>query len=233
MESGVSDLTVQDLDVFYGQAQAVHGVSLSVQAPGVTCLMGRNGVGKTTTLRAIMGLQAAAHGRVRLGERQVGGLAPHARAALGIRLIPQEQIVFPGLTVGEHLQLARLNRARAVGEQWADYFPVVRERRDQRADTLSGGERKLLAITQALIGGAEFLLMDEPTEGVQPNLVETIAEALVEIGRHVGILLVEQNLAVVMHMGGLAYIMEKGAVAAAGPVADLDRQGLIQRYLAV
>jgi ABC-type branched-subunit amino acid transport system ATPase component len=233
MASSVTELTVQDLDVFYGQAQAVRGVSLSVQAPGITCLIGRNGVGKTTTLRAIMGLHTGARGHVRLGAREVGRLAPHARAALGVRLIPQEQVVFPGLTVGEHLRLARVNRARAAGEQWADYFPIVRERRDQRADTLSGGERKLLAITQALIGGAEFLLMDEPTEGVQPNLVETIAEAVKEISRHVGVLLVEQNLAVVMHLGGPAYIMEKGAVAAAGPVAELHRQGLIQRYLTV
>jgi urea transport system ATP-binding protein len=243
----MSTLSVETIDVFYGQAQALHGASLIAQSPGVTCLLGRNGVGKTTMLRAIMGLQKVDRGQLALDGRVVTAMAPHARAALGIRLVPQDQVVFPGLTVKDHLDLARATRARrsplaqssaaqssaaqSSGEQWMDYFPVLRERLSQRADTLSGGERKMLAISQALLGGAEFLLMDEPTEGVQPSIVESIAASLVEIGKSIGVLLVEQNLDVVSFVGGDNYIMEKGAIAAQGPFDDLERSGHIERYL--
>jgi ABC-type branched-subunit amino acid transport system ATPase component len=238
----MSTLSVETIDVFYGQAQALHGASLTAQSPGVTCLLGRNGVGKTTMLRAIMGLQKVDRGQLVLDGRVVTAMPPHARAALGIRLVPRDQVVFPGLTVKDHLDLARATRARrsplaqsspaqSSGEQWTDYFPVLRERLSQRADTLSGGERKMLAISQALLGGAEFLLMDEPTEGVQPSIVESIAASLVEIGKSIGVLLVEQNLDVVSFVGGDNYIMEKGAIAAQGPFEDLERSGHIERYL--
>jgi ABC-type branched-subunit amino acid transport system ATPase component len=230
----VRTLAAGSLEVFYGQAQALHGATLVAQCPGITCLMGRNGVGKTTMLRAIMGLQRAERGSVHLDDLDVSGLAPHARASLGIRLVPQDQVVFPGLTVKEHLELARVSRARGAQdsiEQWLGYFPVLRERMSQRADTLSGGERKMLAISQALSGGAQFLLMDEPTEGIQPSLVELIARSLVDIGKSVGIVLVEQNLDVVSYVGGAGYIMEKGAMAASGSVEELERAGLIDRYL--
>ena len=233
----MTTLEAHDLSVLYGQAQAVDHASLAVAAPGVTCLMGRNGVGKATTLRAMMGLLPVRGGRIVLDGADVRTLAPYRRASLGMRLVPQEQIVFPGLTVHEHLELARMTRSRRAGGDdsghWLSYFPVLRERREQRADTLSGGERKMLAITQALVGGAEFLLMDEPTEGVQPNLVEVIAEALARIAKTRGILLVEQNLDVIQYLGGRGYIMEKGAIAADGSIDELERTGQIDHYLSV
>jgi branched-chain amino acid transport system ATP-binding protein len=235
----VSTLVANKLRVLYGQAQALHDASLSVGSPGITCLMGRNGVGKTTTLRAIMGLHPIQGGQLHLDATDITRLHPHQRATLGIRLVPQERLVFPGLTVADHLSLARTSRSRgarsdhARGEQWLDLFPVLAERRKQLAETLSGGERKMLAIAQALAGGADFLLMDEPTEGVQPNVVEQIARALSEIGKLCGLLLVEQNLDVILYLGGTGYVMEKGAIAVSGTVEELERNGSIDRYLSV
>jgi ABC-type branched-subunit amino acid transport system ATPase component len=239
----MSTLVAEELCVFYGQAQAVHNATLSAVSPGVTSLIGRNGVGKTTTLRAIMGLQHVQRGRVHLDGVDLTRLPPHKRAALGIRLVPQEQVVYPGLTVREHLALARVTRtqdrrretqaADDDREQWLRLFPVLGERGSQRADTLSGGERKMLAIAQALVGGAEFLLMDEPTEGVQPSMVELIAQALATIAERRGILLVEQNLDVISYLGGTGYVMEKGAIAASGSIEDLERSGRIDKYLSV
>ena len=229
----MSVLSAQGVDVFYGQAQALHAATLEVPSPGITSLMGRNGVGKTTLLRAIMGLQRINAGQVRLDEADISGLAPHRRASLGLRLVPQDQVVFPGLSVKEHLDLARVSRKSADGDEWLELFPVLQERLSQKADTLSGGERKLLAIGQALASGARFLLMDEPTEGVQPSTVELIADSLSKIARQLGVLLVEQNLDVVAHVGGFGYIMEKGHVAAAGPVEELDANGDIDRYLGI
>jgi ABC-type branched-subunit amino acid transport system ATPase component len=234
----MSTLLVDRLRVFYGQAQALHEASFSVGSPGITCLMGRNGVGKTTTLRAIMGLQPIQAGQLHLDGTDITRLYPHQRASLGIHLVPQERLVFPGLTVGDHLRFARSGRSRGrrsdhALEQWLDLFPVLAERRKQLAETLSGGERKMLAIAQALAGGADFLLMDEPTEGVQPNVVEQIARALGEIGKLCGLLLVEQNLDVILYLGGTGYVMEKGAIAVSGTVEELERNGSINRYLSV
>jgi ABC-type branched-subunit amino acid transport system ATPase component len=170
-------------------------------------------------LRAIMGLQRTSGGQVTLDDVPLSGMPPHRRAALGLRLIPQDQVVFPGLSVKEHLELARVSSKGGDGDQWLELFPVLQQRLSQKAETL--------------IGGAEFLLMDEPTEGVQPSIVELIAESLARIATQFGVLLVEQNLDVIAHIGGFGYVMEKGHVAASGPVEELDRNGSLDRYLGI
>ena len=212
-------LEVEQLHAGYGRTPALFGVDLSVAAGEIVALLGRNGVGKTTTLRSIVGLTTRASGRVALDGRSIERLATHIIARLGVAYVPEDRGVFPGLSVGENLRLGRLATRGAKGDQdrVIARFPVLAERLEQDANALSGGERQMLALGRALLARPRLLLLDEFSEGLQPNLVQELAAGLGEIAASgVGILLVEQNAHLALRISARCYVMEKGRVVDEG-----------------
>lgn len=209
-------LEVSDLDAFYGEAQALRGVSLRAAPGEVVTLMGRNGAGKTTALRCVMGLHPAMRGRVRLGDRDIGALGPAERARRGIGYVPDDRGIYATLTVHEHLLLPPRN----VDSTWDldriyAAFPALRERRGQSASKLSGGEQQMLAFARVLRMGARLLLLDEPTEGLAPILVQQIA-AIIRDAKAEGriVLLVEQNLRFATAVADRHYLLGHGSIVA-------------------
>lgn len=230
-------LTVDRLNVFYGQAQVLHEVSLRLAEGKVLCLLGRNGAGKTTTLRAIMGLVRTRSGSVTLDAHELTRLRPHEIPRLGIAYVPQGRGLFPFLTVEENLRiglLARPNGAETL-EGVFELFPVLRERLGQRAGTLSGGEQQMVATARALCATPRFLLMDEPTEGLMPALVERLLETIRALRtRGVGVLLVEQRIDAALSVADEAVLIETGHVRYQGAAAELAaRPDVLLRYLGV
>ena len=212
-------LEVEQLHAGYGRTPALFGVELSVAAGEIVALLGRNGVGKTTTLRSIMGLTTRSSGRVAFDGRSIERLPTHVIARLGVAYVPEDRGVFPGLSVGDNLRLGRLaGRGIATDQgQVMARFPVLAERLDQDANALSGGERQMLALGRALLAGPRLLLLDEFSEGLQPNLVKELAAGLEEIAASgVGILLVEQNALLALRISARCYVMEKGRVVDEG-----------------
>ena len=212
-------LEVEQLHAGYGRTPALFGVDLSVAAGEIVALLGRNGVGKTTTLRSIVGLTTRASGRVALDGRSIERLATHIIARLGVAYVPEDRGVFPGLSVGENLRLGRLAARGAKGDQdrVIARFPVLAERLEQDANDLSGGERQMLALGRAQLARPRLLLLDEFSEGLQPNLVQELAAGLGEIAASgVGILLVEQNAHLALRISARCYVMEKGRVVDEG-----------------
>ncbi len=227
----MSLLEVAGLDAGYGPSQILRGVSLSVDHGEVMCVMGRNGAGKTTLLKALMGLLPK-KGTVVYDRRDVSGWSGHRLHRAGVALVPQENSVFPGITVGEHLALAMGAGDVASGmSEAASLFPVLGERLDQEAQTLSGGERKMLAIAQALIVRPRLVLMDEPTEGVAPVVVQELIPVIRAVDA--GVILVEQNLDTAIALGQRAVVLEHGMVVERGDVAELHRDGVLERRLAL
>ena len=231
-------LEVNELRAGYGRTPALFGVDLHVDAGEIVALLGRNGVGKTTTLRSIVGLTTRTGGRVSLAGTAVEGLPTHAIARLGVAYVPEDRGVFPSLTVAENLRLGRLageaesgrREARGVskGAGIIDRFPILGERLSQDASALSGGERQMLAIGRALLTRPRLLLLDEFSEGLQPSVVQELATGLSEIAATgVGILLVEQNAPLALRVSARCYVMEKGMVVDEGTsahfLADDDR----------
>lgn len=219
-------LVAEDVHVRYGSSPIVQGVSLTVAAGEVVALLGRNGVGKTTLARGLVGLAPIAQGRVLLGGEDVTGMSAHRRSRRGVRIVPQGRGIFPRLTVAENLRIGAFLSPRPdprVRDLLDDLFPVLRERRGQRAGTLSGGEQQMLAIARALLSAPKALILDEPTEGVAPVLIDRIEDALRVIFAEMalGVLLIEQNLDFAFALAGRGYVMEKGEVVLAAPVAEL------------
>lgn len=212
-------LEVDQLHAGYGRTPALFGVDLSLAAGEIVALLGRNGVGKTTTLRSIMGLTNRSAGNVSLEGRSIDRLPTHVIARLGVAYVPEDRGVFPGLSVGDNLRLGRLaGRGAAANQgQVMTRFPVLGERLDQDANALSGGERQMLALGRALLARPRLLLLDEFSEGLQPNLVKELAAGLGEIAASgVGILLVEQNALLALRISARCYVMEKGRVVDEG-----------------
>ncbi len=212
-------LEVEQLHAGYGRIPALFGVELSVAAGEIVALLGRNGVGKTTTLRSIVGLTTRVSGRVALDGRSIERLPTHAIARLGIAYVPEDRGVFPGLSVRDNLRLGHLAGRGAAEDhdRIRDRFPVLMERLEQDANALSGGERQMLALGRALLARPRLLLLDEFSEGLQPNLVQELAAELGEIATSgVGILLVEQNAHLALRISTRCYVMEKGRVVDAG-----------------
>ena len=210
-------LELQDLHSYYGASHVVQGISLSVGAGEAVGLMGRNGVGKTTTLKSIMGLEARTRGKIMFAGADLSGLAPHVRAGRGIGYVPEERAVFAQMTVEENIRIgAMLHRASAQRECLeAAYglFPILAERRLQLAGTLSGGQQKMLALARALALRPKLLLVDEPTEGLMPANVQLITQAIVratEAG--VGVLLVDASFDLVMESCNRLYAMDRGVL---------------------
>jgi branched-chain amino acid transport system ATP-binding protein len=225
-------LEVRDLHVMLGPSHVLQGVSFDVPEGGVTALLGRNGVGKTTTLKALLGL-ARPHGTVRLGGAEITHLATHEIVRRGVGYVPEDREVFAGLTVEENLRLAVRNGS-ARWELVYELFPVLAERSAQRAGTLSGGEQQMVAIARALLNDNRVLLIDEPTKGLAPLLVAEVAQVLERMAETETILLVEQNLRVVERLARDAVVLDQGRVVHAGPARELlSDPALVRRLLGV
>ena len=225
-------LEVRDLHVHLGPSHVLQGVSFDVAEGGVTALLGRNGVGKTTTLRALMGL-VRPRGRVTLAGEDLTRLATHEIVRRGVGYVPEDREVFTGLTVEENLRLA----ARNGDARYAlvhDLFPELLERADQRAGTLSGGQQQMVAIARALLNENRVLFVDEPTKGLAPLLVTEVVRVLVQAGETETILLVEQNLGVVQKLARDVIVLEQGRVVHTGPAQELlGDPELVRRLLGV
>lgn len=226
-------LEVQHLSSGYGPSIVVRDVSFEVEPGQVVCVMGRNGAGKTTLLKSLMGLLPFA-GTVRLDGSDVSGWNGHRINAQGMVWVPQEDTVFSGLTVREHLVIALHSRDLEQGiAAAAALFPVIGQRLDQEAQTLSGGERKMLALAQALVVSPKVVLMDEPTEGVAPIMVEQLIPAIETLAREAAVVLVEQNVDTALALGSHAYVLERGSIVESGDIRELHDRGVLGRRLAL
>lgn len=226
-------LEVRDLDVYLGESHILQGVSFDVRDGGVSALLGRNGVGKTTTLQGILGL-VRRQGRVRLGGEEVGGLPPHGIVRKGVGYVPEEREIFAGLTVTENLRLAERKGGGRHYELVYELFPELSERGSQRAGTLSGGQQQMLAIARALLNDNRILLIDEPTKGLSPLVVGEVVEALERAGEVATVLLVEQNLRVARRLARDVTVLDQGRVAYSGAVEELlGDPELTRQYLGV
>lgn len=222
---------LEDVHVSLGGSHVLQGVSFRVPTGGVTALLGRNGVGKTTTLRAVMGL-APHTGTVRVLGHDTRGLAVHRVARLGVGYVPEDRDVFAGLTVAENLRLAERVEAPAYDDAFA-LFPDLAARIRQRAGSLSGGQQQMLAIARVLLNRWPLLVVDEPSKGLAPKLVGEVTDALARVATASTVLLVEQNLAVVRRLAERVVVLDHGRVVHHGPVADLDDADLTRQLLGV
>jgi len=230
-------LTVEGLDTGYGKAQVLRGMSLTVQSGEIHCLMGHNGAGKTTMMKAITGLLPLWAGKITLDGADVGALPAHERAKHGIGYIPQGRRLFTELTVAQNLEIGLMTRrsGRAVRERALDLFPRLRERLNQRAQTLSGGEQQMLATARALCIEPKVLLLDEPTEGLQPSMIDAIRDVIVRLrDEGVAILLVEQRIDAVLSVADRVTFVENGHSRETHQASDLTaHHDVIERYLGV
>jgi urea transport system ATP-binding protein len=235
-------LEIRDLNVAYGESQVLWDVALDVPAGGVVCLMGRNGVGKTTLLKSIMGLLPVRSGRVAFNGVDFARLRPEERAASGIGYVPQGREIFPNLTVAENLRVGFLGRPASAGngratqadiEQVFDLFPKLKELLSRKGGVLSGGEQQQLAIARVLLARPKLLLMDEPTEGIQPNVILQIEDAIQRIRESgIAVLLVEQYLEFAWRLASSYAIMRKGAIVSRGSTSEL-RHDVVRQHLTV
>jgi branched-chain amino acid transport system ATP-binding protein len=234
-------LSLTDVHTYYGKSHILHGVSLEVGPGEVVGLLGRNGVGKSTTLKSVMGLARPTSGRVTFEGRDITGLVPHHLARIGIAWVPEDRRIFRLLSVLENLRTGLdrtgVDEARrdALLEKVYRTFPVLRERRHQAGGTLSGGEQQMLAIARAMVLEPKIILLDEPTEGLMPRMVSQIRDIVDVLHREgVAILLVEQNVPLTLAVSNRIYIMEKGVVRHQAPAAALRADpSVIHQYLGV
>ena len=224
-------LALEEVHTYYGDSYVLQGVSLDLPAHSVVGLLGRNGVGKTTTIRSIAGFTAPRRGAIRLDGVNIAGRAPYRISALGIGLVPQGRRIFPSLSVAEHLSLGENNARKGTWtlERVFDLFPRLAERRHQRARTLSGGEQSMLAIARALLLNPRVLLMDEPTEGLAPVVVDAVADVIRTLRREKqSIFLVEQDLLLALDLVDHVYVMSKGQIVWDGTSTALGARTDIQ-----
>ncbi len=250
-------LALTDLSASYGGSRILRGVNLNVAPGQVACLMGRNGVGKTTTLRSIVGLIRPDAGSVKLDGIELNGLKSDERARLGLGYVPQGRDIFPSLTVNENLRIGAIAQGRKLSgevERVLALFPILKEMLSRKGGVLSGGQQQQLAIGRALLTDPKVLLLDEPTEGIQPNIIDQIGDTIKKLrdeglrddavsvirgavaalrreGR-MGILLVEQYLDFCLDVGDCFYIMDRGAIVAEGPIAQLNDE-MVKKHLTV
>ena len=228
-------LEAANLDVYYSGSRILRGMAMEVPPRQVVCLMGRNGVGKTTTLKSIMGLVRVHAGSVNLSGDEISRLSPDKRARKGIGYVPQGRDIFPHLTVLENLRIAQVacgHKPNGQFERVYELFPVLKEMLERKGGVLSGGQQQQLAIGRALLTQPKLLILDEPTEGIQPNIIDQIGETIQKLKGEMSILLVEQYLDFAKALGDIFYIMDRGAVVAKGPIADLNEE-VIKKHLIV
>jgi branched-chain amino acid transport system ATP-binding protein len=234
-------LILEQVNAYYGDSHILHGVSLAVQEGEVVCLLGRNGAGKTTTILTIMGYLKPRPGRVLFRDRDIADLAPYAVARLGVGFVPQERGIFQSLTVRENLTVfARgcgqdRDKGRWTLERIFELFPVLRARERNLGFQLSGGEQQMLSIARALMLNPSLLLLDEPSEGLAPMIVQEIIEVLKNLKREgLAILLVEQNLRTALAVADRHHVMNKGEICFTGSSAELEGNDVVLReYLSV
>lgn len=230
-------LSLSSINSFYGRSQVLHSLSLEVPDRGVLAVLGRNGVGKTTLLRSIMGLTDRVTGSIRIGDAEIGGLGTYERARAGIGLVPQGRQIISDFTVRENILMGGFASARrddSLPDIVPELFPYIAENLDRRGGLLSGGQQQQLAIARALAADPRVLLLDEPTEGIQPNVVEQIENAIAVLNRRNGmsIVLVDQNIALVRRVATDFAFIEKGRVVASGVVRDLS-DDLVHRHMTI
>ncbi|MGQ3071054.1 MAG: ABC transporter ATP-binding protein [Ferrovibrionaceae bacterium] len=225
-------LEVTDLHAFYGKSHILHGVDFRVDAGEIVALLGRNGVGRSTTVKAIMG-DVPPHGSIRFKGAEIAGRKPHEIALMGLGYVPENRDIFPTLTVRENLMLgqkAPKNRARWSMEDMFELFPNLRARADAPGGVLSGGEQQMLTMCRTLMGDPDLVMIDEPTEGLAPKMVEAVARLLEEIAaRGVAILLVEQKLTIALKISRRLYVMGHGRMVFEGTPAELKARDDIRR----
>jgi ABC-type branched-subunit amino acid transport system ATPase component len=231
--AGPTMLDVQDIHTYYGDSYILQGVSLSVERGQFVAILGRNGMGKTTLIRSIMGLTPPKRGRVWFNGTDITGRPPYEAVELGTALVPQGRHIFSSLTVGENLSVAAFPRGPWTLERVSELFPRLKERIHQRGSTLSGGEQQMLAIARALMTNPQLLLMDEPTEGLSPLLVEELARAFEQLKEAgLSVLLVEQNLPFALQIADQVHIFLKGRIVHSGSPQDIRKDKEIKaRYL--
>jgi len=253
-------LTLSNIHVSYDGSRILRDVNLSVEPGRVICLMGRNGVGKTTTLKSIVGLVKTDDGSVKLGDQELIGMKPEMRARLGLGYVPQGRDIFPNLTVEENLMIGAIAQGRRLNgevDRVFGLFPVLREMLSRKGGVLSGGQQQQLAIGRALLTNPRVLLLDEPTEGIQPNIIDQIGNTIKRLRTHglagedeksveeigqalktlrkegqIGILLVEQYLDFCLEIGDSFYIMDRGAIVASGAIEHLN-DDIVRQHLTV
>jgi len=230
-------LATENLSFSYGMVQALREVTMTMAPGRITCVMGRNGVGKTTLMKTIMGLLKQTGGSVTLGDRDLSKLPANRRARSGLALVPQGRQIFPKLTIEENLRIgleARPSGRRVIPEEVYEMFPVLKQMSKRMGGDLSGGQQQQLAIARALVGDPKVLLLDEPTEGIQPNIIQQIGQVLRQLVEQRGmtIVLVEQYLDFVREFGQYFYIMNRGRVVAEGETAQLTGD-MVHQHLSV
>jgi len=228
-------LEVQNVDVYYGSSQVIFGASLHVAEREPVCVLGKNGVGKTTLLRSVIGLTPPKQGSVSLDGESLIGHKPYEIAARGVAYVPQGNQLFPDLTVEQNLLLAvrRRDVLSARSQEIFRYFPGLEDKWRVRAGTLSGGQQKFLVIARGLIIKPRVLLLDEPSEGIQPNVVQELARIIraIAMDQNCILLLVEQNRNLAFRVAERAYIMDRGRIVADGSPAELEAGGVVRKYL--
>jgi urea transport system ATP-binding protein len=230
-------LSLSNVDSFYGRSHVLHGVSLTAPEAEITTILGRNGTGKTTLLKTLMGLTDRMTGEIRLGDKVISDEPTFRRARAGCAYVPQGREIIPDFTIRENILLgayARPDGKRVVPELVSELFPYLIQNLDRPGGVLSGGQQQQLAIARALAADPKVLLLDEPTEGIQPSIVEEIEDVILRLNREVRltVILVEQNVAFARRAAGRFAIMEKGRVVAAGEISELSDE-LVHRHMAV
>jgi branched-chain amino acid transport system ATP-binding protein len=229
-------LEIHRIDLAYGKSRVLSGVSLQIGDGEAVAVLGRNGVGKTTLLKGIMGLLSPQGGTIVLDGRRLDGLPPHRIARAGLAYAPQDNQLFLNLSIEQNLFAAVRDKAlfRQRVEDVLRFFPALRERYRERAEVLSGGQRKFLAIARALITHPKVILLDEPSEGIQPTIVQALGQLLRAIvaERRCGLLLVEQNRRLAMSVAQRGYLMDRQTIVEEGDMQRLEQEGIIRRYMA-
>jgi branched-chain amino acid transport system ATP-binding protein len=233
-------LEIKELNTYYEESHILQGVSLNVDHGEIVCLLGRNGVGKSTTLKSIIGLVEPRSGEVFFKGRNIAGMPPYTIAKLGVGYVPEDRRIFPTLTVRENLLMGTKSGQKGNGDGWTvekvyQYFPALQARDKQKGGHLSGGEQQMLTIARTLMGNPEVLLIDEPTEGLGPLIVETVEKVIMDIHRQgIPILLVEQNMRVALRLAGRIYVISKGKIVFQGTCQELkDAHEIREKYLEV
>jgi branched-chain amino acid transport system ATP-binding protein len=233
-------LELKALHAYYEESHILQGISLDVDQGEIVCLLGRNGVGKSTTLKSIIGLVKPRSGEVVFEGRDIAGMPPYAIAKLGVGYVPEERRIFPTLTVRENLLMGIKPGQKGNAEGWTvdkvyKYFPALHSRDKQKGGHLSGGEQQMLTIARTLMGNPGVLLIDEPTEGLAPLIVQTVEQVIMDIHRQgVPVLLVEQNMRVALRLAGRIYVISKGKIVFQGTCQELEEAVEIrEKYLEV
>ena len=228
-------LEVKEIHTYYGMSHILFGVSLSVSQGEVVCLLGRNGAGKTTTLRSIMGLTPPRQGSIKFKEEEIVGKKPFMLARRGMAYVPDDRRIFADLTVGENLEIAQRKGGEWNKEGVYQLFPALKEIESRRGGYLSGGEQQMLTIARALMGNPEFLLLDEPTEGLAPLLVKALEERITKL-KETGltVLLAEQNVRSALRLSDRGYIIDNGVIRYQGSIKELrENEEIRKKYLLV